>query len=61
MGIKVLASGARFAGHLRNNKMHGAGGLQWPAGKGGAVVVVGEGERETAVMVVAYLVPPLYI
>jgi len=51
----VLASGARFAGHLRHGKM------QWPAGKGSAVVVVGEGEREKAVMVVAYLVPPLYI
>lgn len=54
-GILILASGARFAGQIKEGRMHGAGGLQWPTGKGGGVVVVGEGAAESAVMVIAYL------
>ena len=56
VGVMVLpSSGARYAGQLKAGRMHGSGGLQWPSGKGGAVVVVGEGALATPAMVVAYL------
>ena len=56
IGVILLPSGARFAGQInKDGQMHGVGGLRWPAGKGGAVVVAGQGASETAAMVTAYL------
>ena len=55
IGVLVLPSGARFAGQIKDGRMHGAGGVQWPQGTRGPVVMVGNTNEQMPATVTAYL------